>query len=98
MRVRFEVTPDKGDPYKVVADGRDFLTWERGAPDEEDRSITGFARARRAVDIYELAHAAAARQGLFKGTLREFEAAHDVDLTDLEDKEADPTRSAAKAD
>jgi hypothetical protein len=98
VKVRFEVIPDEGDRYRVTADGRDFLAWERAADEGEDRSITAFVRVRRAVDVYELAWLAVKRKGLFTGPLHEFEKANDVEAIGFGEEEPDPSQSAATAD
>lgn len=87
---KFTVRPDVGDPYPLEATARDVLVWEKGA---RDRSLSRLMGNTRLEDAYVVAHAAATRQGLFTGPLREFEQSVDLVLGAVE-AEPDPTPPA----
>ncbi|MEQ4301592.1 hypothetical protein ABNF97_09395 [Plantactinospora sp. B6F1] len=91
----FEVTPDNGDPYQVTAGSRDVLHWERTT---KGKSVGALSEAENfhMADMFKLAWIASRRLSLFAGDLKEFEAAHEVDLVDDEEEEGlDPTPPAA---
>lgn len=89
--ISFEISPDDGGPYRVDAYSRDVLLWEKAV---KGRSFSQMQSALAMVDLYGLAHVAARRQGLFAGTLQEFEATCDLEpVTD--EAPPDPTRSGA---
>lgn len=87
---RFKVVPDDGDPYEVTATTRDIAKWERT---NRGASLHGLQSDMKTVDLYKIAHNAVVRQGLYEGSLKDFEDSADLDI--LDDEEADPTRSAA---
>ncbi|MEV0902891.1 hypothetical protein [Actinoplanes sp. NPDC049802] len=87
---KFNVTPDDGPAYEVVATTRDVAKWERTT---KGASLAGLQSDMKAVDLYRIAYHASVRQGLYAGTLADFEDSTDLDVLDLEDP--DPTRSAA---
>jgi hypothetical protein len=90
----FKVTPDGGgDPYEVTADSRDVARWERTG---KGRSMQRLRDTMSFVDLYALAHVAAVRQGLFVGSLGEFEESvvFDIKAPDDEGEDGDPTRPA----
>lgn len=94
----FEVRPDDGEPYRVTAHSRDILTWEKAG---KGRSLGELANNPSLGAFYGLAYFAARRQGLFTGTLAEFE--QQVDLEPLDDDEGDeeapdPTRPGPSAE
>lgn len=93
----FEVRPDDGEPYRVTAHSRDILTWEKAG---KGRSLGELAQNPSLGAFYGLAYFAARRQGLFTGTLAEFEQQVDLEpLDDEEDEEApDPTRPGPSAE
>lgn len=93
----FEVRPDDGEPYRVTAHSRDILTWEKAG---KGRSLGELANNPSLGAFYGLAYFAARRQGLFTGTLAEFEQQVDLEpLDDEEDEEApDPTRPGPLAE
>lgn len=86
----FTVKPDQGDAFDVAATTRDVVAWERGG---KNRSFSQLANDVRMGDMYALAYTAAKRQGLFDGTLADFETS--VDLEFAETDEPDPTRPGA---
>ena len=90
----FDVTVDSGDTFRVVAASRDVLTWERAL---KGRSFGDLANSPTMEGIYGLAYAASRRQGLFVGSLQEFEQQADIDLVGEEDEEPDPTPPAPTA-
>lgn len=87
--IDFKVVPDNGDAYEVTAGTRDLMKWEKANPGS---SALQFAQGTaRLSDLYAIAHIAAKRQGLFKGTLDEFE-----DSVELEFEEADEAPLATR--
>lgn len=89
----FYVTPDSGETYRVVAASRDVLTWEKGL---KGRSFGDLANSPSMSGMYGLAYAASRRQGLYGGSLQDFEQS--VDLALVADEEAgqpDPTPPGA---
>lgn len=93
IELPIEVTPDGGEPFRVVATSRDIRQWER--------VHKGFVFANMAslsmTDLYGIAYWACKRRDLYAGTLAEFETGHDLDAMDDEAEEADepdPTPAA----
>lgn len=87
----FRIEPDEGEPYEVTAQSRDVLTWEKAG---KGRAFGELANRMAMVDMYGLAYFAARRQGLFTGTVQEWEQSVDLTPTDEdedEEKEPDPT-------
>jgi hypothetical protein len=93
----FKVSPDGGDPWQVVAESRDVLAWEKAL---KGRSFNDLATNPTMAGLYGLAYAASRRQGLYSGTIGEFEAGVDLELVDDEEdeQEVDPTGSAPSAE
>lgn len=83
----FNVTPDSGEPYTVTATSRDVLAWEKGG---RNRSFSQLANNLAMVDMYALAYTSARRQGLYAGTLQEWESAVDLMPTDEDQEEEEP--------
>lgn len=85
----FKVTPENGQPFEVTATTRDIYRWEkttRGA------SFGKLREDQHMVDLYKIAYFAATRQGMWSGTLAEFEDTCDLDiLNKSEEEEPDPT-------
>lgn len=96
--ITLKVIPDHGEPYIVTATSRDVLTWEKTT--KGGRSFVDLINEPTLVDLYRVAHIASWRQGLTTAkNLQEFEQTCEVEgLDDAEDKEPDPTQSAASAD
>jgi hypothetical protein len=93
----FKVSPDGGDPWQVVAESRDVLAWEKAL---KGRSFNDLATNPTMAGLYGLAYAASRRQGLWEGTIQEFEASVDLQMVDDEEdeQEVDPTRPAPSAE
>jgi hypothetical protein len=90
LSVPFKITPDGGDPYRVVADTRDIYTWEKTTP---NKSITlqQAMEELRFAELYRIAWIAARRQGMYAGTLDDFAATHQVEPNqEDDDQEEDP--------
>ncbi|ALE74935.1 hypothetical protein AD006_01180 [Pseudonocardia sp. EC080610-09] len=82
----FKVTPDGQGSYVVSAGTRDILIWEKTA---KNRSVSNLMEAFTMQDAYSLAHAASKRQGLFTGSLSDFESQCDMEI--VAEDEPDPT-------
>jgi len=67
----FKVTPDDGDPFEVSADSRDVLVWER--TNHGKRVMATLLDNMSITDMYQVAHIAARRQGLYPDDLKTFE-------------------------
>ncbi|HEY0638716.1 MAG TPA: hypothetical protein VGD67_13785 [Pseudonocardiaceae bacterium] len=92
--ITFKVTPDDGEPYEVTAGSRDVYRWEKTG---RGRSFAQFQSDLRMTSMYELAHAAATRQGLYTSDLTAFIDAHELETVaarDEDDEGRDPTRPA----
>lgn len=97
----FQITPDDGEQYEVVARMRDVLAWEKGNPGRAAQELSERVQLK---DLYWIAHHAAKRQGLFTGTRQDFENTCDVVMgvqisvpsaaEDADGDGADPTRPA----
>ena len=88
MEIDFTVKPDGGEQYSVKATSRDVVVFEKVS---KGRTLVNLLEERAFTDLYRLAHIASKRQGMFTGTLQEFEETVDLDF-DLEDDDTDPTR------
>jgi hypothetical protein len=94
----FTITPDGKEPYYLTATSRDVLMWEKAG---KNRSFTALLTNRNFTDLYSLAHIASRRQGMFVGTLDEFEEQCDLKGgrdDKKEEGEPDPTQSAPSAE
>lgn len=95
----FTITPDGAEPYPLTASSRDVLAWEKTG---KGRSFQTLLTDRRLVELYSLAHIASKRQGLFDGSLAEFEESCDLRAgRDDQDEDADgpdPTQPAPSAE
>jgi hypothetical protein len=90
--LRLKIMPDDGEPFEVTATTRDIAKWEkttRGA------TFAGFQADQKITDLYRIAYHSVVRQGLYTGTLTDFEDSTDLDVLDDEESEPDPTPSAA---
>ncbi|MCW6008504.1 hypothetical protein K1W54_28765 [Micromonospora sp. CPCC 205371] len=85
----FKITPDGLEPFEVTAGSRDVLKWERTT---KGASFKGIAEDLKMTDMYKVAWIAAKRQGLYEGTLAEFEDDCEIDFEETD--EPDPTRPA----
>lgn len=91
----FQITPDEGEPFRVVAGSRDVLAWEKAGKGRSFGQLS--PETLHMMDLYGLSYFAARRQGLFVGTQQEWESS--VDLMPIgDDKEdegegVDPTQS-----
>ncbi|MGH3099021.1 MAG: hypothetical protein ACRDMV_23790 [Streptosporangiales bacterium] len=88
---------ESGGQWRVSIDMGDAYTWER--TNKRGRILADLDRP-GAQDVYELAHVASRRLGLYSGSLQEFAGAHLVDMADDKDDqgegesdEPDPTRT-----
>lgn len=88
IELPIEVTPEGGEPLRVVATSRDIRQWEKMT---KDFSFSNAGNLRMG-DIYGIAYQACRRQKIFAGTLVDFEAEHDLDVLNEEVEEVDPTR------
>lgn len=90
-----EIRPDDGEAYKLEVTARDALMWERTGRDNP--SILDYLRRPSMIETYRIAHIVARREQRFGGSLKEFEANHDVVIVISQDDydEPDPTESAA---
>lgn len=94
---RFDLKPDDGDSWQVVADSRDIYMWEK------TNKGASFAKLKDDLhmgDLYAVAWVAARRQNLIgQGMkLEDFADAHalefDINTKPAEDVEPDPTQAA----
>lgn len=83
----FTVKPDEGEEYELTATSRDIYFWEKT---HKDASFDNFREATNMVELYEVAHVAARRQGKTDLSLDEF--VNTCDLAFEEEEEPDPTR------
>lgn len=90
LELPIEVTPDGGDPMRVVATSRDIRQWEKVS---KTFAFSNMAELKM-TDVYGIAYQACRRQKVFNGTLAEFEDQHDLDLLDDQAAEVDPTQPA----
>lgn len=91
--ITLRIVPDDGTPYLVTATARDILVWEKTSKDK--KSFQDLVRDPKLEDLYRVAHLASWRQGLYTGTLAEFEKSVEVEGVtddDLEDDAPDPTQ------
>jgi len=93
VKFTFEIRPDGQPPFRAVGSSRDISTWEKTTKGaslgklQEDMSVTA---------LYQIAFHTCRRQGLWAGTLAEFEANCDIDNIDDDDQDDDdPSPSAA---
>lgn len=89
--ITFTVRPDGGEPYELTAGSRDVLQWERTTKGKSAATLGDMA------DMYKVAWLAAKRQGLYDGSLQDFETTVDLETEgdeDGSDEGPDPTRSA----
>lgn len=103
LNMPFQVDPDDGDPYRIVADTRDLYVWEKTTPNKQ-LTLQQVGEELRLVELYRIAWIAARRQGMYAGTLDDFAATHQVEPTGEDedeeegtDEEAVPTGPAASA-
>lgn len=87
---KFKVMPDDGESYEIIATTRDIAKWERT---NKGASFASLQNDMKMTDIYKVAFHSVQRQGLYDGTMKDFEESCDLDILDME--EADPTQSAA---
>lgn len=85
----FTVVPDGGEKFEVKATTRDVLLWEKAGKGRSMATLLGDISIEK---MYQLAHLAARRQGLFAGTLAEFEETCELEFEETGD--VDPTQLA----
>lgn len=90
IELPIEVTPEGGDPIRVVATSRDVRAWEKVCKEFAFTNAASLAMR----DIYGIAYKACVRQKIFTGSIADFEAIHDLDVLDDEVEEVDPTHAA----
>lgn len=88
--IRFTVKPDGRPEYAVEGDTRDVLNWERVT---HGKTFGGLMDSLAMGDLYRIAYFASARQGLYEGTEKEFEAEVVLVFKGLTDG-SDPTNAA----
>jgi hypothetical protein len=92
----FTVAPDGRDQYQVEVAIRDTVAWERLHPGHTAQELMPLAdgtpspESLKLSNSYELAYFASKRQGLWEGSLEEFELA--CDLVDIQAEQPDPTQ------
>jgi hypothetical protein len=86
--ITFQIAPDNGEKYEVVATSRDILNWERTT---KGGSMKQLMEELHLGDLYKVAWFAAKRLSLTTGTLADFEAGSDLEF---ETEDVDPTQSA----
>lgn len=96
---------DDGNDIEVTAGPRDQLAWEKSAGNRAlSQLLSGDYRI---ADLYSLAHAALKRQGLYSGTLKDFEESADVemghkskgeDAAEVDDADENPTQPGPSDD
>ena len=67
--ITITVQPDDGEPFEVKAGTRDVYLWEKS---NRGKTFAQLMADTAIGDIYQIAHIAARRQGLFHGDLLEF--------------------------
>ncbi|HEX7038680.1 MAG TPA: hypothetical protein VF202_01045 [Trueperaceae bacterium] len=87
----FTVHPEGEEPFTVVAEWRDVVTWEKTS--QGKRCFQDLQERLRAEDLNKLAWIAARRQGLFNGSLAEFDKTVNLDFK-FDEEEPDPTQPA----
>jgi hypothetical protein len=92
------IQPDDGEQYELKVTARDALMWERTGKDNP--SILAYLSYPSMVEAYRLAHIVAKRTGKYEGSLKDFEATHDLSIATMmtTDDEPDPTNPEASAD
>lgn len=91
--IEFTVAPDDAEKYKVTAESRDIVVWERTG---KGKSFASLMDDLRMTEMYRVAHIASRRQGLYDGTLPEFEAGVNLEF-DVDMDGPDPTPPGASA-
>jgi hypothetical protein len=79
----FKLTDEAGEVSSLKADSRDVLVWEKTSKSGE--RYIDLITEMSLIKFYRLAHIVAKREGVFSGSLKEFEAAYVVDLEHQED-------------
>lgn len=92
----FRMAPRDGgsDPIPLTADASDVYFWEKAHP---GKTMTELVRDKHMVDLYQVAHLAAQRLGIFTDdNVDEFARTYTLMLTKERDVdgEVDPTRTA----
>lgn len=84
----FRVKPDSGEAYNLTVTSRDVVMWEK--TDRSNR-ISRLENDPTITDLYSVTHIAARRQGMFHGSLAEWETSVDLDPI-TEENAQDPTQ------
>jgi len=83
--ITMTVQPDDGDPFEVKAGTRDIYVWEKT---NRGKTFAELMKNMAIVDLYEIAHIAARRQGLYQGTLRDLVETCEIE-TELDEEDED---------
>jgi hypothetical protein len=83
------IIPDSGEPYDLRVGTRDVVVWEKV---DRLNTVTRLESDPKMTDLYAVSHIAAKRQGMFTGTLAEWETSVDLELG--LNGEVDPTQLA----
>jgi hypothetical protein len=92
----FTVAPDGREPYTVSVAIRDTVAWERLHPGHSAQELIqeegqpASLEANKLTNSFELAYFASKRQGLFEGSLDDFETSCDV--VGISQEQPDPTQ------
>jgi hypothetical protein len=84
------VQPDDGDEFEVPVGTRDVYHWEKVS---RGKTFKGLMENMPMVDLYELAHLAARRQGMFTGTLADFVATCEIATVGEEQEDEDDDKA-----
>ncbi|TDD98897.1 hypothetical protein [Jiangella asiatica] len=87
--IEFTVKPDHGEPFDITAASRDVFLWEKAYRGAAFSNLRGGGTM---TELYQLAHTACRRQGMFAGSLDEFADTHDLAFEEDQDDEPDPTQ------
>jgi hypothetical protein len=90
--ITLDITPDDGEPYRVVATSRDIAWWERTT---RGASFAKLQEDMHMTDLYKIAWRASTRLGLFEGSQADFADSCDLKQDDDDPADSDPTTPGA---
>jgi hypothetical protein len=93
--LRFKMLPDGAEPFEVAAGTRDIYVWEKTS---KGKTFAALMENMAMVDLYHIAHIAAQRLGLYRGTLNDFVTTCDLETLEDEDEDAGPFSQAQSAE